>query len=259
VGTPWAGQQWGMIHIPRIGQEVIVDFLEGDPDQPIIVGSVYNAAQMPPYKLPDNKTQSGIRSNSSKGGGQNDRNEMRFEDKTGSEQFFMYAQKDMDERVKNDSREFVGNDRSLIVTANQKESVGADKSCSVTGNQMEKVGGDLSLQVGGDRNEKVGGDLSLQITGNRYEKVGQVDTCEAVKEIHLKAGMKVIIEAPEVSLMGTGGFVDIGPSGVTIQGTMVLINSGGAAGSGTPSNPKDPKDPAAPDVADDGSKVGKLN
>jgi type VI secretion system secreted protein VgrG len=74
-----------MIHIPRIGQEVIVDFLEGDPDRPIIVGSVYNAAQMPPYKLPDNKTQSGIRSNSSKGGGQNDRNEMRFEDKTGSE------------------------------------------------------------------------------------------------------------------------------------------------------------------------------
>jgi len=72
--------------------------------------------------------------------------------------------------------------------------------------------------------------------------------------------MKIIIEAgAQVSLIGAGGFVDIGPSGVTIQGTMVLINSGGAAGSGTPSQPKDPKDPAAPDVADDGSKVGKLN
>ncbi len=260
VGTPWAGQQWGMIHIPRIGQEVIVDFLEGDPDQPIIVGSVYNAAQMPPYKLPDNKTQSGIRSNSSKGGGQNDRNEMRFEDKTGSEQFFMYAQKDMDQRVKNDSREFVGNDRSLIVTANQKESVGADKSGSVTGNAMEKVGGNLSLQVAGDLNEKVGGDLSLNVTGNEYEKVGQVYSSEAGQEIHLKAGMKIIIEAgAQVSLIGAGGFVDIGPSGVTIQGTTVLINSGGAAGSGTPSSPKDPTDPAAPDVADDGSKVGKLN
>jgi len=260
VGTPWAGKQWGMIHIPRIGQEVIVDFLEGDPDQPIIVGSVYNASQMPPYKLPDNKTQSGIRSNSSKGGGQNDRNEMRFEDKTGSEQYFMFAQKDMDQRVKNDSREFVGNDRSLIVTANQKESVGADKDTSVTGDQNEKVGGDLSLQVTGNLNEKTGGDLSLQVGGNQWEKVGQVYASEAGQEIHLKAGMKIIIEAGmQISLIGPGGFVDIGPSGVTIQGTMVLINSGGAAGSGTSASPKDPKDPKAPDVADDGSKVGKLN
>ncbi len=259
VGTPWAGQQWGMIHIPRIGQEVIVDFLEGDPDQPIIVGSVYNAAQMPPYKLPDNKTQSGIRSNSSIGGGQNDRNEMRFEDKMGSEQFFMYAQNDMDQRVKHDSREFVGNDRSLIVTSNQKESVGADKHGAVSGNQMEKVGGAFSLQVGGALNEQVGGDLSLQVTGNQWEKVGQVYSCEATQEIHLKAGMKVIIEAPEVSLIGMGGFVDVGPAGVTIQGTMVLINSGGAAGVGTPCSPNSPTNPQAPDVADDGSKVGKLN
>jgi type VI secretion system secreted protein VgrG len=260
VGTPWAGKQWGMIHIPRIGQEVIVDFLEGDPDQPIIVGSVYNASQMPPYKLPDNKTQSGIRSNSSKGGGQNDRNEMRFEDKTGSEQYFMFAQKDMDQRVKNDSREFVGNDRSLIVTADQKESVGADKHTSVTGDETEKVGGDLSLQVAGNLNEKTGGDLSLQVGGNQWGKVGQVYASEAGQEIHLKAGMKIIIEAGmQISLIGPGGFVDIGPAGVTIQGTMVLINSGGAAGSGTSASPKDPKDPKAPDVADDGSKVGKLN
>jgi len=260
VGTPWAGKQWGMIHIPRIGQEVIVDFLEGDPDQPIIVGSVYNAGQMPPYKLPDNKTQSGIKSHSSLGGGQNDRNEIRFEDKNGSEQLFMFAQKDMDQRVKNDSREWVGNDRSLMVIANQKESVGADKSVHVKGNCMEKVDGDLSLNIGGNFSEKTGGDLSLQVGGNQYEKVGQVYASEAGQEIHLKAGMKIIIEAGmQISLIGPGGFVDIGPAGVTIQGTMVLINSGGAAGSGSPASPKDPKDPKDPDVADDGSKVGKLN
>jgi type VI secretion system secreted protein VgrG len=260
VGTPWAGKQWGMIHIPRIGQEVIVDFLEGDPDQPIIVGSVYNADQMPPYKLPDNKTQSGVRSNSTKGGGQNDRNEVRFEDKIGSEQLFLFAQKDKDERVKNDSREWVGNDRHLMVIANQKESVGADKHTHVKGNSMEKVDSALSLTVGGDFNQKNGGDLSIQVGGNQHEKVGQVYASEAGQEIHLKAGMKIIIEAGmQISLVGPGGFVDIGPAGVTIQGTMVLINSGGAAGSGTSASPKDPKAPADPDVADDGSKAGKLN
>jgi type VI secretion system secreted protein VgrG len=260
VGTPWAGKQWGMIHIPRIGQEVIVDFLEGDPDQPIIVGSVYNADQMPPYKLPDNKTQSGVRSNSTKGGGQNDRNEMRFEDKIGSEQVFVFAQKDKDERVKNDSREWVGNDRHLMVIANQKESVGADKHTHVKGNCMEKIDSALSLTVGGDLNQKNGGDLSIQVGGNQHEKVGQVYASEAGQEIHLKAGMKIIIEAGmQISLVGPGGFVDIGPAGVTIQGTMVLINSGGAAGSGTSASPKSPKDPADPDVADDGSKAGKLN
>ena len=94
VGTFWAGKQWGMIHIPRIGQEVIVDFLEGDPDQPIIVGSVYNAEQMPPYTLPANKTQSGIKSRSSLGGGPPNFNEFRFEDKKGSEEVYLHAEKD---------------------------------------------------------------------------------------------------------------------------------------------------------------------
>jgi len=235
----WAGKRWGGIFIPRIGQEVIVDFLEGDPDQPIITGRVYNANEMPPYELPREQTKSTIKTNSSKGGG--GFNELRFEDAKGKEQIFVHAERDMDIRVKNDSREWIGHDRHLIVKANQRELVEADKHGHVQGSLQEKIDGDMSLQVG----------------GKRHAKVGTVNATEAGQEIHLKAGMKIIIEAGmQLSLKGPGGFIDIGPAGVTIQGMLVRINSGGAAGTGSGSNPVDPKDP---DVADDGTKTGKLN
>ena len=108
VGTLWAGQQWGMIHIPRVGQEVIVAFLEGDPDQPIIVGSVYNANNMPPYTLPDNATQSGLKTRSSLKGEAEHFNELRFEDKKDSEQVYFHAQKDFDRVVENNDTLKVG-------------------------------------------------------------------------------------------------------------------------------------------------------
>ena len=241
VSQPWAGQGWGAIWIPRIGQEVIVSFLEGDPDRPIITGRVYNADQTVPYDLPDNDTRSTFKSRSSRGGGSSNYNEIRFEDKMGSEQVFINAEKDMDVNVENDSREKVGNDRSLIVTNDQKES----------------VGGDLHTQVTGDANEKVGQNLSTQIGQNLYEKSGMNYAHEAGQEIHLKAGMNIVIEAGvELTIQASGNFINIGPAGVAIQGTMVLINSGGAAGEGGPSTPTDPEDP---DEADDGSKGTKLN
>jgi type VI secretion system secreted protein VgrG len=221
VATLLAGKQWGMVHIPRIDQEVIVDFLEGDPDQPIVIGSVYNAREMPPYKLPDEKTKSTIKTRSSKQGAAENYNEIRFEDKKGSEQIFINAEKDMDLRVENDSREFVKSNRHEIVK----------------GEHREKVDGNVSIQIGQSLDEK---------TGTKFAH-------EAGQEIHLKAGMKVIIEAMQVSIKGAGGFVDVGPAGVTIQGTMVLINSGGSAGTGSGSSPKDP------DEADDGTKTGKMN
>ena len=239
TSQPWAGGNWGAIWIPRIGQEVLVSFLEGDPDRPIITGRVYNAEQMPPYTLPDNQTRSTFMSRSSKDGGSSNYNELRFEDKKGSEQIFINAEKDMDLRVENDSREFVGNDRSLIVKADQKEKVEGDQHTQVTGNRNEKIGQNMSLNVGQALNEK---------TGMKFAH-------EAGQEIHLKAGMNVVIEAGlELTIKGSGGFVNIGPAGVTIQGTMVLINSGGAAGAGSGSSPQDPQDP---DEADDGSKGGK--
>jgi type VI secretion system secreted protein VgrG len=259
VSQPWAGKNWGAVWIPRIGQEVIIDFLEGDPDQPIITGRVYNAEQMPPYDLPDNQTRSTFKSRSTKGGGSANYNEIRFEDKMGSEQIFMNAEKDMDHRVEHDSREFVGNDRHLIVKANQLEKVEGDRDEQVTGGHTEKVGGDLSLNVSGDSKEKIGGSMSINIGQALNEKTGMKFAHEAGQEIHLKAGMNVVIEAGmQLTIKGAGGFINIGPAGVAISGTLVLINSGGAAGSGSGASPQDPKDPKDPDQADDGSKGGKM-
>ena len=241
VSQEWAGQGWGAITIPRVGQEVLVSFLEGDPDRPIITGRVYNADQTVPYPLPDNQTRSTFKTRSSTGGGSDNYNELRFEDKAGSEQIFLRGEKDFDTRLKNDIREWVGNNRSLIVTKDQ----------------MEKAGGDLHIQVAGNQNEKVGQNLSLQVGQNLYEKSGSNFAHEAGQIIHLKAGMTVVLEAgTELTLKVGGNFIDINPSGISIVGTMVMINSGGAAGSGCGSSPTSPKDP---DVADDGSKGGKMN
>ena len=259
VSQPWAGNTWGAHFWPRVDQEVIVDFLEGDPDQPIVTGCVYNASQMPPYDLPDHYTVSGIKTRSSKNGSSSNFNELRFEDKIGDEQIFMNAEKDMDLRVENDSREFIGQDRHLIVKQNQIEKVEGDKHLHVVGDHKEKIEGAMSLTVTGDQKEQVNGGYSLQVSQSIDEKVGMKRAVDAGQEIHLKGGMTVIIEAGmQLSLKGPGGFVDIGPSGVTIQGTMVLINSGGAAGSGSGASPQSPDDPKDPDEADDGSNFTKM-
>ncbi len=259
VSQPWAGKNWGAMWIPRIGQEVIVDFLEGDPDRPIITGRVYNAEQMPPYALPANGTRSTFMSRSSKGGSSSNFNELRFEDKAGSEQIFLNAEKDMDLRVENDSREFVGGSRNLIVKKDQKEKVEGEQDLQITSDQNEKVGGDASLNVIGNHNIKVGQTASLNVGQNLQEKSGMNYAHEAGMEIHLKAGMNVIIEAGlELTLKASGGFITIGPTGVAISGQpLVMINSGGAAGSGSGSSPTDPKAPKDPDEADDGSMGGK--
>ncbi len=232
-----AGKGWGSMFIPRIGQEVIVSYLEGNPDRPIITGLVYNADQMPPYSLPEEKTKSYWKTNSSKGG--DGFNEIRFEDKKGHEQVFVHAEKDLDVRVKNVARETICGDRHRSVGGHQRELVEKDKHSHVKGDQREKIEGDLSLQV----------------VGRRDEKVGTVYAADSGQEIVLTAGMKVIIKAgAQLSLIGPGGFVDIGPAGVTIQGMTVNINCGGAPGEGSPCNPKDPEDPAAADDARTGRK-----
>lgn len=240
VSHPWAGKNWGMIAIPRIGQEVIVDFLEGNPDQPIITGRVYNAEQMPPYDLPGEKTKTTMKSNSSKGG--EGFNELRFEDKKGSEQVFIHAERNQDNRVKNDSLEWVGKDRHLIVT----------------GDQLEKVDGDKHLSVQGDQNEKVNGTVSQNITMDLQQKVGMKHALDAGTEIHLKAGLNLVIEAgTSLTLKVGGNFINLNPAGVFIQGTMVMINSGGSAGSGSGSSPAAPKAPTEADKAKSG-EIGGL-
>lgn len=139
VGTLWAGKQWGVIHIPRVGQEVIVDFIEGDPDSPIIVGSVYNPDTMPPYTLPDNKTQSGVKSRSSKGGSPDNFNEFRFEDLKGKEEVYLHAEKDWTIMVENDKNQTVGHDETLDVINNRTKTVGGEQKATITKDMSTKV------------------------------------------------------------------------------------------------------------------------
>jgi type VI secretion system secreted protein VgrG len=193
VGTPLAGKQWGMVHIPRIEQEVIVDFLEGDPDQPIIIGSVYNAREMPPYGLPDNKTQTGIKSRSSKGGSGENFNEFRFEDKKGEEQIYLHGEKNWTIMVENDKGQTVGHDETLTVK--------------------------------NDRTKTVNHDETTKIGNHKTDSIGQILKVTAGDKIDAYATKNVVITAGvELTLNGPGGMIKIDASGITIQGVLVKIN-----------------------------------
>ncbi|MEW6127926.1 MAG: type VI secretion system tip protein VgrG [Acidobacteriota bacterium] len=238
VSQNWAGKQWGAMFIPRIGQEVIVDFLEGDPDRPLITGRVYNAGSMPPYTLPDEKTKSTIKTYSYKGGG--GFNELRFEDKKGSEQVFIHAEKNMDFRVKNDYLTYVGNEQHTKVKRDRLTEIGADDHLTIQTNSTQKNGGSISRHA----------QMNIQ------EKAGMKYAMDAGMEVHIKSGMTLTIETGvNLTLKVGGNFININPAGVFIQGTMVLINSGGAAGSGSGSNPETPKTPKEADTAEPGQKA----
>ncbi len=261
VSQAFAGGQYGAIFTPRVGQEVIVEFIEGNPDRQIITGRVYNAEQKVPYPLPDEKTKSTIKTNSSTGGG--GFNEIRFEDKAGEEQLFIHAQKEMDMRVLNDRREWIGNDRALIVENDRKTGVANDDELTVSRDRKEQVdrdlavtaGRDLSQDVGRDHNLKVGGKQAIKVSesyshdvgGDVIEKYGGAQSTDVTTDVYIKGGVNVVIEAGvQLTLKVGANFVSIGAAGVDIVGTMVNINSGGSAGSGSAGSPVSPAAPATP-------------
>ena len=230
VGSPWAGKQWGAVHIPRIGQEVIVAFEEGDPDQPIIVGSVYNSDQMPPHELPANKTQSGVKSRSTPGAGPNNLNEIRFEDKIGAEHVFIHAEKDFHVRCKNSYFSSIG--------ANFNEDVGGNASTKIGGKKSVDVIGDIVSLSHGNQSVHAVGDLVTKAQAT-WGGIGQETLLAAKSNLHMigkssvrvESGGDLLVVGTSVTLQGAGGFIRIDGSGVTIVGSMVKINSGGAAGS----------------------------
>ncbi|MCF6099653.1 type VI secretion system Vgr family protein [Mesorhizobium muleiense] len=174
VSQTWAGSGWGFIQIPRIGQEVIVDFIEGDPDLPIITGRVYNASQMPPYGLPGSATQSGWKSDSSKGGG--GYNELMFEDKAGSELVNFQAQKDHNLLIKNDRTKLVQHDQSDRIDHDAKHSVGHNLDEDVGNNKTVKVGVDQTTDIGNNDTETVGVNRSLTVGSNETIGIGANST-----------------------------------------------------------------------------------
>jgi type VI secretion system secreted protein VgrG len=184
----WAGAGWGAQFIPRVGMEVVVEFLEGSPDRPLVTGCVYNGANDPPFTLPGSSTQSGWRSNSSPGGGGS--NELRFEDAAGLEQIYLHGQKDWAIEIKHDKTQrvgnneslAVGNDRQKFVVANEREQVGANKRISVGSNHTETIGANMNLRVGASQTVEIAADQNVTVAGSRIETIG-ADASETVAQL----------------------------------------------------------------------------
>ncbi|MGS0629592.1 MULTISPECIES: type VI secretion system Vgr family protein [Photorhabdus] len=220
VSQAWAGQRWGMIAIPRVGQEVLVAFLHGDPDQPIIIGRTYHASNIVPNPLPMAKTQMSIRSKTHKGDGFN---ELRFEDEKDKEEVFIHAQKNLaiqvlnsrDEQINYNRTTRIGHDDELVIANNRKVTVEGQQEHKTTGDYIDQVDGDKALQVKGDVIQKIQGVLSV----------------DANDDITIKSGSKITLKVGN-------SFIVIHDGGVDIQGSSINLNSGGSPGiSLQPTNP----------------------
>jgi type VI secretion system secreted protein VgrG len=216
VASSWAGDRYGGIAIPRVGMEVLITFLEGDPDQPLLTGCLYHAEHVVPYDLPANKTRSVFKTLSSPGGG--GYNELRFEDRKGQEQIYLHAQKDWDENVENDQRIRIGHERHDTVEANSYTELKAEE---------HRI-------THADRKVEARSNDHLTVASTQHIKLGSAQFTEAGNEIHYHAGSKVVIEAGmELTAKGGGSWLKLDPGGVTLSGAMIKINSGGAPGVGS--------------------------
>lgn len=243
VSTSIAGNKWGTMFIPRVGQEVIVDFLEGDPDQPIITGSVYNPATMPHYELPKFKTLSYIKTRTSPDDGKGF-NELRFEDKAGKEQVFVRSQKRYDLRVRGSMYETCGGNRQEVIGVRSDNQPGGNLAITVGGNYDLHVKGDEYFGIDGKLNEGVKGDVVEGYDGNQQTVVKSKVEVNA-REITLEA-------LTGITLKVGGSFVKVDLTGITIQGPITKINSGGAATGTGPATIDDPLDAETADTGEPG-------
>ncbi len=248
---PWAGKQFGFISIPRIGHEVVIAFEEGDPDQPICVGSVYNADMMPPWTLPDNKTQSGIQTRTEKGGSAN-LNVLQFEDKKGSEFVFLHAEKDHHIRVKNDTFSNYGRDVNRFIERNLIEEIKNDTHRLVKNSVYEEVKSNVNTKVGGTVNNIVTGNVSRQYNSSVNDTISSDNAMKIGGKYGVKA-KAIAFEADDgISFKVGGSEVMIDTSGITvkssgmvyIKGSMVQINTSPGSPAKTPAAPATPNVPA---------------
>jgi len=215
VSQLWAGTHFGGIHIPRIGQEVIVDFLEGNPDRPIITGRVYNFDNQVPYALPANQTQSGIKSQSSKGGATSNFNELRFEDKLGSEHVFMQAEKDLIALVKNEEQRDVG--------ASRTTSIGTDETLSVGNNRTASIGAEDSETVGASQAVTIGANQTILVTVARTVTSATEDIITGVRTKTVAKNETTTIGSSRSETVGKSESVSIGKDQiVTIGGKQAV-------------------------------------
>ena len=295
VSYPWASKNFGALALPRVGDEVVVSFVDGDPDHPLITGRVYNAENLPPYELPAHKTISGIRTRSSEGGAADNFNELRFEDKKGDEHVWLQAEKIFHRKVKLDAFDKVGQDQHVDIVRDRLEKLGRDWHVEVGQHLTQKVVGDVQVDIGKDTLANIGAHLKLNVANDIATKVGgsvelnaasklQINTgadtaltseakvdidmasdgkftsgtklelnagqamaLEAGQTLDLKGGMKIVAEGgmsislkagamvvidggTQITLKAGPSTVTLGPAGVTIDGPLVKINSGGGGG-----------------------------
>lgn len=226
VSSAIAGKKWGGVALPRVGQEVVVEFLEGDPDQPLVTGSVYNETALPPYPLPDQKTITTFKSNSSKGGG--GFNEIRFQDKKGEEQLFVHAEKNQDIRVKNDCFEWIGASRHLIVKKDQLEKVENNRDETIGGEHKTKIGKDRHLKVVGKEAKEVGGSHSFTVKGDVIEVFKANHSEQVTSDYFLKADNIVIEGQSSITIKVGGSSIAIGPDGIAIKSSAIIKIEAGA-------------------------------
>jgi type VI secretion system secreted protein VgrG len=244
VSHAWAGAGWGAMSIPRIGQEVIIDFVEGDPDRPIITGRVYHGANKPPLSLPAQKTMTTIKSNSTLGGGGS--NELRYEDKKGSEEIYLHGQKDWTIAIENDKNQTIGHDETMAVANNrdksvgvdQSESIGSNKTIQVGKNHTETIGVNEILTVGADQTQTIGANKTVTVGGDQTESVGASMglSVAATRTVQVGASEKKAVEGNLSENVGGKKAVSVGSSSTeTVSKTKMLsvgvayaVNVGGA-------------------------------
>lgn len=220
VSSSWAGDRYGGIAIPRGGMEVLITFLEGDPDQPLVTGCLYHAEHVVPYDLPANKTRSLFKTLSSPGGG--GYNELRIEDKKGAEQIYLHAERDWDENIERDQKIRIGNEHHDTVEANSYSEFKAEEHRTTHADRKSEIKANDHLTVG----------------NNQHIKIGTGQFINAGQEIHLSSGQKVVLEAgSELTFKAAGSFIKLDASGITLVGPIIKFNSGGAPGSGSGAAP----------------------
>ncbi len=236
VASGWAGNRYGAVSLPRVDMEVLVTFLEGDPDQPLISGCLHHSDHTPPYPLPEHKTRSVFKSLSSPGG--QGYNELRIEDRAGEEQIFIHAQRNWDQEIENDQSIRVGHERHDRVEANSYSHFLAEQHRTTDAARLTEVKADDHLTVG----------------QTQHIRLGVAQLVEANSEIHLKAGQKLILDAGQhITLKAGGSVMTLDASGVTLTGAAIRLNSGASPGNGTPAAPllPDAARPADSDQAGD--------
>lgn len=223
VTQSWAGRGWGSFFLPRVGMEVLVEFLEGDPDRPIVTGAIHNADAMPTFQLPQDKTRSGFRTHSMPSQSEKEVNELRFEDKRGQEHIYLHAQRDLLRRVENDAR------------------------TQIAGSDHLTVGGDQYTKIGGSAHVTLNADLRLQIK-DKWSVIVNGPVDQSVDGPHSTySGTGIVLEAPSIDLIAGASFIRLDASGIVIEGPMVYINSGNPV----PESWIDPEAPTYPRSVED--------